>query len=144
MVTVSVKAGVLGDMSHTGLRAVDRRTHAGRHLADMRERLTELVGGNPDIAEKEIIDRAAMLSLKIAQMDKKIMLNSDFSERDSEFYLAWTNTYCRILKMLPQREGADYDILVCKKEKAGRYDLEEGGAAVPRSANSGIYQAVIL
>ena len=85
------------------MRAIDRRTLAGRHLADVRERLTALVGGEPDIGQREIIDRAAMLSLKIVQMDKKIMAGNDFSEHDSAFYLDWTDANCRILQMLRQR-----------------------------------------
>ena len=103
---IEVMAGMQAVMSyHSGLRAVDRRTLASRHLADVRERLTALVGGEPNIVELEIINRAAMLSLKIVQMDKKIMAGNGFSEHDSAFYLDWTNAYCRILKMLPQPRG---------------------------------------
>jgi hypothetical protein len=72
-------------------------------VAAVRERLVDFCGGNPTEPEREIINRCAMLSLQIAQMDRRIAEGDTFTEHDSAFYLDWTNTYCKILKMLPQR-----------------------------------------
>ena len=85
------------------LRALDRRTVEARFIADATARWTNFVGGSPTESEKELINRAAMLSLKIQQMDRKILATEDFSEHDSNYYLSWVNSLAKILKMLPQR-----------------------------------------
>ena len=88
------------------LQPLDHRSLAGRHVAATREKLVDFVGGNPTEPEKEIISCCAMLSLQIAQMDRRIAAGDTFTEHDSASYLDWTNTFCKILKilkMLPQQ-----------------------------------------
>src|SRR6476661_1124432 len=86
-------------------RQLDRRGLAGRHVAEVRAKLVDFVGGNPTETEREIINRLSMLSLQIAQMDRIIADGGKFGEDDPAHYVAFTRAYCEILKMLPQREA---------------------------------------
>lgn len=86
-------------------RGLDRRTAAHRHVSEVKERLRAAVGGEPDAAEAEIIERLAMLSLQISQMDRRITEGAALDEKDSNIYLNCTDAFCRILKLLPQRNS---------------------------------------
>ena len=49
------------------------------------------------------------LSLRLAQLDRKIAEGKNSTEVDSNTYLAWNNSYCRTLARLgiePPRKGS--------------------------------------
>lgn len=83
------------------LRNLDGRTIEGRKLRTVRDELIAHVGGEPSAVQLAMIDRAAMLSLHVAQLDAKInKAGGVFTEHDSRTYLAWSNSLRIILRDL--------------------------------------------
>ncbi|CEF48881.1 unnamed protein product [uncultured bacterium] len=66
----------------------------------VRAELTEDVGGRPTAIQRALIERAVWLSLRLAQLDRKIAGGKNFTEIDSNTYLAWNNSYCRTVARL--------------------------------------------
>jgi hypothetical protein len=88
---------------HSGrhrLAKVDRRTKEGQLLDCVRAELTRHVGGNPSAVQRALIERCCWLSLRIAMLDKKLASGRDFTEVDSNVYLAWSNTLARTVARL--------------------------------------------
>ena len=77
----------------------DGRSRQGRLLTQMRGELSQQLGGSPTAAQRAMIERAAMLQLRVAMLDLKI-LDGTFSEYDAKTYLAWTNSLTRTLNLL--------------------------------------------
>jgi hypothetical protein len=65
----------------------------------MREELIRHLGGNVTPPQRAMIERAAMLQLRCAALDRKI-LDGSFSEYDAKTYLAFSNSLTRTLKSL--------------------------------------------
>jgi hypothetical protein len=63
-------------------------------------RLTKALGGNLNEVQKMLIDRAAMLSLRIDLMDKQALRDGVMSEKNGREYLAWTNSLTRLMRQL--------------------------------------------
>jgi len=88
-------------------RNLDGRTWEAKLLAATRADLVAHVGGAPSATQRALIDRAAWLSLHIAQMDRRTADGHAMSEHDSRTYLAWTASLSRLLRQLgPQAKGA--------------------------------------
>ncbi len=106
------------------LRA-DGRTKEARLLFSIREELVEHVGGEPNAVQRALIEQAAQLRLRIALMDRKFAETGVQTELDSRTYLAWTNSYARLLARLgpasPPRQASPSlrDYLARKKPAAG-------------------------
>jgi hypothetical protein len=83
----------------SGLAALDGRSREGRLVRAVRRELTAHLGGRPSAAEKMMIERAAWLSLRLAQLDAK-MAADGFTEHDQRFYIAWSNALSRLLRSL--------------------------------------------
>ena len=62
--------------------------------------LTAHVGGNPSAAQRALIDRAAWMTLHIAQLDRRTAESRMMTEHDSRHYLAWTNSLSKTLRHL--------------------------------------------
>ena len=77
----------------------DGRTREGRLLRQVRSKLTEELGGKPTWLQVAMIDRAAMLQLRCAALDRRIV-NGEFTDYDAKSYLAFTNSLRLILKAL--------------------------------------------
>ena len=90
------------------LAKLDRRTREARLLATLREELTAHVGGQPSAVQYAVIERAAWLGLRLAMMDAKAAEAGDMGERDGRQYLAWANSYGRLLRQLggPAKAGS--------------------------------------
>jgi len=78
---------------------LDRRTFEGKLFDEFRTKLLEHVGGAPTVAQAAIIERACWVNLRCAMMDGKVA-TGDFTEQDSNVYLAWANTLRRLLAAL--------------------------------------------
>ena len=77
-------------------------------MAGVRADLTAHVGGKPSATQQMLIERAAQLTLQVAQLDAKIATPGGLTERDHRAYLAWSNSLVRTLRTLglaaaPQR-----------------------------------------
>lgn len=82
------------------LTVLDGRTVEARLLKAAREELIRHVGGNPSQVQLALINQAATLKLRLQMMDKAAIADPDLGERTGRQYLAWSNSYCRVLKLL--------------------------------------------
>ena len=83
-----------------GLSSVDLRTREGLLLARVRRELLEHVGPNPTYIQRHLIDRAAILSLRLAQLDYRIIEERPMTLLDNAQTVAWQNSLTRVLRML--------------------------------------------
>ncbi len=78
----------------------DGRTKQGRLLQQMRSELIRLLpGGQANAAQRALVERCAMLQLRISALDQRIV-EGDFTEYDSKVYLAFSNSLGRTLARL--------------------------------------------
>src|SRR5262245_41968949 len=79
----------------------DRRSREGRLLTQARDALFGQLGGETNItpAQRFLVERASMLQLRVATLDRKI-IDGSFSEYDSKTYLAFSNSLTRTLRTL--------------------------------------------
>lgn len=85
----------------SALIRMDGRTREARILRKVKADLAEHVGGRPTATQKAIIDRAAWLSLHLAQLDARaVEAGGVLSERDARQYLAWSNALTRTVARL--------------------------------------------
>jgi hypothetical protein len=81
------------------LANLDGRTREAKLLRRVKAELTAHVGGNPSATQRALIERVAMLTLRIHAMDEKCA-GGDMTELDTRTYLAWSNTLARTVKLL--------------------------------------------
>jgi hypothetical protein len=79
---------------------VDRRTRAGRLLDRVRKELEAHVGPNPSAVQQLLIQRACVLSLRLALIDQKIFEEEAFTTVDSNMTVAWQNALTKCLRAL--------------------------------------------
>lgn len=79
------------------LTQLDRRSHQARLVRAFREELAAHVGGSPSAIQRVLIDRAAVLQLRIALMDRDTLATGAISERNGREYVVWTNSLTRVL-----------------------------------------------
>lgn len=84
----------------SALARLDQRSREARIMAGVRADLTAHVGGKPSATQRMLIDRAARLSLQVAQLDAKMSAPGGLTEHDHRTYLAWSNTLTRTLRTL--------------------------------------------
>lgn len=66
----------------------------------VRADLTAHVGGNPTAVQRALIERAAILTLRVKQLDAKIIAGEALTLHDSNFLIAWNNALRRTLVAL--------------------------------------------
>jgi hypothetical protein len=69
-------------------------------MQQVRKDLTSHCGGNPSVTQRLLIDRAAILTLKVAQIDRRILTGESLTLHDSNYALAWNNALRRTLTAL--------------------------------------------
>ncbi len=87
---------------------MDRRSREARILAGTKAELTAHVGGKPSATQQALIDRAAWLTLHVAQIDAKAARDGVLTEHDAKMYLAWSNTLTRALKALSLKSAPEH------------------------------------
>jgi hypothetical protein len=75
-------------------------------MRQVREDLTDHVGGKPNAAQKMMIERATILSLRVAMLDQKIVDGAILTTMDNNQYLAWSNSLTRTLRELGLQPAA--------------------------------------
>jgi hypothetical protein len=96
----------LGAYAHDIVLArADGRSREGRLLKQMRQELIAHMGGTVTPPQRAMIERAAMLQLRCAALDRKV-LDGTFSEYDAKTYLAFSNSLTRTLKALGVQPAA--------------------------------------
>ena len=89
----------IGPFSHQPftLATVDERSREGMMLRRVRDALIEHVGGRPNLVQQMLIDRAAMLMLRLALCDQKIVNNEPFAHTSDQYLMSWQNALTRTL-----------------------------------------------
>jgi hypothetical protein len=90
----------------TILAKIDRRTFSGKFVEQVRAELIEHVGPDPSPVQRMLIQRAAILSLRLAQIDRKILAGKDFTLFDNNSTIAWQNALTRVLVALGVHQEA--------------------------------------
>jgi hypothetical protein len=118
------------------LAKLDGRTREARLMQQVRNELTEHVGGSPSATQRALIERAVNLSVRIAVMDQRFAETATQTEHDSRTYLAWSNTLTRTMRSLglngPSSPSVDLGSTPTKNHPTAR----GGGAQSPRSARA--------
>jgi hypothetical protein len=84
----------------TSLVEVDKRSREYRLMRQVRRDLTAHIGGNPNAAQRMLIERAVILSLRVAMLDQKIVNGEILTTLDNNQYLAWSNSLVRTIARL--------------------------------------------
>lgn len=92
-----------------------RNTRLGYLYTALRSELVKHIGGAPNPAQRALIDRVAMVQVRMALMDERMFRDGDMSEHAGREYLAWANSMSRMLQAIgldsapaPQPTLADY------------------------------------
>lgn len=78
----------------------DGRTKEARLVRETRAALVAHVGGEPSVVQSALVEQAVQLRLRLAAMDRRFAETSDQTEGGSKMYLAWANSYARLLRHL--------------------------------------------
>lgn len=85
---------------HGRLCKLDGRTREAALMRHVRKELIAHVGGHPNPVQRALIERAVILTLRVAQIDTKILQGEVLSLHDSNYALAWNNSLRRTLTAL--------------------------------------------
>jgi hypothetical protein len=85
---------------------LDGRTVEARLMRETRANLEKHVGGTPSAVQQALIEQAVQLRLRLAVMDSKFAQTGSQTEHDSRTYLAWANSYSRLLRLLGMKGPA--------------------------------------
>jgi hypothetical protein len=69
-------------------------------MRQVRKDLTAHIGGSPNPAQRMLIERAVILSLRVAMLDQKIVAGEILTTLDNNQYLAWSNSLVRTISRL--------------------------------------------
>jgi hypothetical protein len=110
------------------LAKLDQRTREGRLTREIRAELIAHVGDQPSATQRALIEQLVQIRLRLALMDRKFAETGGQTDHDSRTYLAWANSYARLLRQLGPRGH----------NKAGGASLADylaAKAATPTSGN---------
>jgi hypothetical protein len=86
---------------------LDGRTKESRLLEDVRRDLVRHVGNKPSATQRQLIERACQLTLRVALMDQAFAETGEMSDHTSRVYLAWSNSLSRTLRELGLKGAAE-------------------------------------
>jgi hypothetical protein len=111
------------------LAKADGRTREAALMRRVREDLIAHVGGKPNTVQSMLIDRSAVLALRLAKLDDKIVNETGpLTLHDTNFVIAWQNALTRCLVALgvnpaaaphPSLEGVLADLAARRGGSAG-------------------------
>jgi hypothetical protein len=79
------------------LAKLDGRTREAGLMRRVRAELTAHCGGAPSFPQRALIERAAVLALRIAQIEAKMLAGEVLTLHDNNHAIAWHNAYRRTL-----------------------------------------------
>jgi hypothetical protein len=85
------------------LAKIDQRTREGRLTRETRAELIAHVGDQPSATQRALIEQLVQIRLRLALMDRKFAETGGQTDHDSRTYLAWANSYARLLRQLGPR-----------------------------------------
>jgi hypothetical protein len=86
--------------SDFGLVRVDKRTKEAWLIEKVRKALQAEIGPNRTVVQNYLIDRAAILALRLAQIDRRIIEEETLTILDNSQTVAWQNALTRVLVAL--------------------------------------------
>jgi hypothetical protein len=97
----------LGPYSSVGaLAGLDGRTWEYLYVKKCRRELEEHIGGAPTMVQRQLIERASWLMLRLSMMDRRLAEDGGkFTSNDSTQYMAWSNGLSRTLILLDLTRG---------------------------------------
>ncbi len=69
-------------------------------MKEIRQELAKHVGGKPSVAQSMLIERIAVLILRMELMDKEALSGGPMTDKDQRTYLGWANAVSRSLRHL--------------------------------------------
>jgi hypothetical protein len=91
----------LGPHSRPGkLAIIDGRSAEARRMKAIRQELVAHLGNSASTTQRMMIDRIAMLTLRVELMDRKALKLGGQTDHDSRQYLAWANSISKMLRHL--------------------------------------------
>lgn len=69
-------------------------------LKKVRAELLAHVGGKPSAVQERLIERAAILHVRLAIMDAKMLFTRAMTDTEMRSYIFWQNSYARMLTAL--------------------------------------------
>ena len=88
------------------LAKLDGRSREANLLRRIRADLLKHIGGNPTVVQEMLIQRACVLSLRLAQIDRKIFADTELTLHDNQWTVAWQNALTRTLLALGVHQEA--------------------------------------
>ncbi len=82
------------------LAKLDGRTREAALMRRVRAELTAHVGGSPTFPQRLLIERCAVLSLRLAKIDEAILAGDQLTLHDNQHAIAWHNALRRSLDAL--------------------------------------------
>jgi hypothetical protein len=86
---------------------IDGRRAEAYRMKEVRADLVSHVGGHPTVTQALLIDRIAVLLLRMELMDAEALRGSAMSDKDAKAYLGWNNTVSRMLRQLGLKGAAN-------------------------------------
>jgi hypothetical protein len=80
-----------------GSSAIDGRSREGRYIAAIRAQLVAHLGGAPSAPQRMIVDRLAVVALRLALFDEKITAGS-LTDNDARTYGALHNSFRLLIR----------------------------------------------
>lgn len=98
MAARKVNTTKVGPYSKPGrLAKVDGRRREAIRLRNIRAELVRHVGGSPSVAERHLIERTALLILRMELMDRGVLADGVVTDHDATQYICWHNAVRRSL-----------------------------------------------
>jgi hypothetical protein len=88
------------------LALIDQRRAEARAMADLRAELTAHCGGAPSAVQRQLIERAVVLNMRLVLMDRASLCDPELSERLSRQYLAWSNAFVRLMAAMGPKSAS--------------------------------------
>jgi len=113
----------------TVLAKMDQRTREARLVRETRAELVKHCGGRPSATQRALIEQAAQIRLRLACMDRTFAESrGTMTAHDSRTYLAWSNSYSRLLRQLGL-QGAPAPVLTLASYLAAKAAQPAASAA---------------
>jgi hypothetical protein len=87
----------------TTLLKLDQRTKGAALIKRIRDDLCAHVGGQPSVAQRMIIDRLAVVTLRLSLFDQKLASDQPVTDHDSRVYASLHNSYRLLIRELGLR-----------------------------------------
>ena len=99
---------LVGPHSAAGkLAKLDGRTREARLMRDTRRELVAHCGGSPSATQRQMIEQAVQLTLRLALMDAHFSDTGELTATDSKAYLGWSNALVRLLARLGLKSASE-------------------------------------